>query len=407
METRVTALKPGGAPKKPDADIARRLGLEGDRRAGGYRFRWWHGAIAVAALVVLGWLLLRGGGGPVYVTQPVTRGGLSVSVSATGTLAPRDQVDVGAEVSGRIDAIAVDYNDHVKKGEVLARINTDNFRAALAQARATLAQAEATLVEAKHTRDRYVALAKSDALSRQQRDNAVADYKRALAGVALAKAQVESDETTLSKATIVSPIDGVVLDRKVSVGQTVVSAFQTPVLFTLASDLSQMELDVDIDEADVGQVSPGAAATFTVDAYPAKRFNAKLIAIRNAPKTVQGVVTYQGVLYVSNPENLLRPGMTATAEIHAAGVTNALLVPNGALRFTPPNMAEDAGAAPTGAREGRVWVEKDGKLSPRDLTLGISDGKQTAVVSGNLAVGEKLAVNVQMSNGQASGGQGP
>ena len=402
----MTALKPGGAPK-PDADIARRLGLEGDRRAGGYRFRWWHGTIAVAALVVLGWLLLRGGGGRADLTQPVTRGALSVSVSATGTLAPRDQVDVGAEVSGRIDAIAVDYNDHVKKGEVLARINTDNFRAALAQARATLAQAEATLVEAKHTRDRYVALAKSDALSRQQRDNAVADYKRALAGVALAKAQVESDETTLSKATIVSPIDGVVLDRKVSVGQTVVSAFQTPVLFTLASDLSQMELDVDIDEADVGQVSPGAAATFTVDAYPAKRFNAKLIAIRNAPKTVQGVVTYQGVLYVSNPENLLRPGMTATAEIHAAGVTNALLVPNGALRFTPPNMAEDAGAAPTGAREGRVWVEKDGKLSPRDLTLGISDGKQTAVVSGNLAVGEKLAVNVQMSNGQASGGQGP
>jgi HlyD family secretion protein len=192
----------------------------------------------------------------------------------------------------------------------------------------------------------------------------------------------------------------------VSVGQTVVSAFQTPVLFTLASDLSQMELDVDIDEADVGQVSPGAAATFTVDAYPAKRFNAKLIAIRNAPKTVQGVVTYQGVLYVSNPENLLRPGMTATAEIHAAGVKNALLVPNGALRFTPPSMAKDAGTAPTGAREGRVWVEKDGKLSPVDLTLGISDGKQTAVVSGNLAAGEKLAVNVQMPNGQASGGQG-
>ena len=190
------------------------------------------------------------------MTKPVTHGDLAVNVSATGTLAPRDQVDVGSEVSGKIDALDADFNDHVKKGQVLARINTDQLKAQLEQARATLAQAQATLSQMSQTHRRFATLVKGNAMSQEQLNISVGDLARAKAGVGLARAQVRQDETMLSKATIYSPIDGVVLDRKVSAGQTVVAAMTTPVLFTLASDLSQMELDVDIDEADVGLLAP-------------------------------------------------------------------------------------------------------------------------------------------------------
>src|SRR5262249_27448703 len=225
-----------------------RLGPAGVSAPKFTRSQWIWIAAGVVAVIVGIAMLFRGAPPAQYVTQPVVRGDLALTVSATGTLAPRNQVDVGAEVSGRIDSIAVDFNDHVKKGKVLARTNTLAFEAALAQSRATLAQAQATLVQAEQTRTRTAALVRSNAASRQAMDAANADYLRAVAGVGLARAQVNSNYTTLTKATIYSPIDGVVLDRKVSAGQTVVAAMTTPVLFTLASDLSQMELDVDIDE---------------------------------------------------------------------------------------------------------------------------------------------------------------
>ncbi|MGD0144722.1 MAG: efflux RND transporter periplasmic adaptor subunit, partial [Rhizomicrobium sp.] len=252
------------AVPKPDQVLASRLGLgvKGKQR----RWYWIGGAILV--LAVVGGFALRGGPAHTYVTKPITRGLLAVDVSATGTLAPRDQVDVGAEVSGRIDKLEVDFNDHVKKGQVLARINTDQLVAQLQQAQATLDTAVATLNQMSQTYGRYQALGKKNAISREQLNSSTGDYERAKAGVELARATVDQDKTQLSWATIYSPIDGVVLDRKVSAGQTVVAAFTTPVLFTLASDLSQMELDVDIDEADVGQVRSGAKASFTVDAYP-------------------------------------------------------------------------------------------------------------------------------------------
>ncbi|HEY0107461.1 MAG TPA: efflux RND transporter periplasmic adaptor subunit, partial [Rhizomicrobium sp.] len=215
--------------------------------------------------------------------------------------------------------------------------------------------------------------------------------------------QVNSNETTLSKATIYSPIDGVVLDRKVSAGQTVVAAMTTPVLFTLASDLSRMELDVDIDEADVGLLKTGAKASFTVDAYPSRRFPATLISIHNAPQTVQGVVTYRGVLLVFNPQSLLKPGMTATAQIDAANVRHALLVPNTALRFVPPDDVK-AKAPPqpvplNGINWGRVWVDAAGTLTPRDLKLGATDGHLTVVLSGDLKDGEMAVTDTAVKPG--------
>ncbi|HWA91477.1 MAG TPA: efflux RND transporter periplasmic adaptor subunit [Rhizomicrobium sp.] len=379
----------------PDQDIASRLELGTKRRR---RWVWWVVGIVVLLLVVVVLMAsMRGGQAHNYVTKAVTRGNLAVVVSATGTLAPRDQVDVGAEVSGRIDALSVDFNDHVAKGQVLARINTDQLEAQLQQAKATLETAQATLEQMTQTHQRYEALAKGNAMSKEQLNVSVGDLARAKAGVALARAQVDQDQTALSKATIYSPIDGVVLDRKVSVGQTVVAALQTPVLFTLASDLNQMELDVDIDEADVGEVRAGSHATFTVDAYPARKFQARLVSVHSAPKTVQGVVTYQGVLLVHNEGGLLKPGMTATAEIDAANVKDALLVPNTALRYVPPDDVKQAGGNPppvlNGVSAGRVWLKSGTTLKPHDLKLGPTDGRSTQVLSSDLKPGDQVVTD--------------
>jgi HlyD family secretion protein len=383
------------AVPKPDQALAARLGIGSKRR----RRRWWlwiSGLILV--LGVGGWFALDRGPSHTYVTKPINRGLLAVNVSATGTLAPRDQVDVGAEVSGRIDKLEVDFNDHVKKGQVLARINTDQLVAQLQQAQASLDQAEATLNQTSKTHGRYAALDTINAVSREQLNTSTGDYARAKAGVELARAQVEQDRTLLTKATIYAPIDGVVLDRKVSAGQTVVAAFAIPVLFTLASDLSQMELDVDIDEADVGQVRSGAKATFTVDAYPSRKFAATLVSVHNAPKTVQGVVTYQGVLLEQNPGGLLKPGMTATAEIEAASIKNALLVPNAALRFVPPDdVKKGAPPAPpalNGVNAARVWTQNGKTLKPHDLRLGATDGRSTEILSGDLKPGDEVVTDL-------------
>ncbi len=383
------------AVPKPDQALAARLGIGSKRR----RRRWWLwlGVLAVI-LAGGGWFAMNRGAAHTYVTKPVTRGLLAVNVSATGTLAPRDQVDVGAEVSGRIDKLEVDFNDHVKKGQVMARINTDQLVAQLQQAQATLDQAEATLDQMTQTHERYVTLEKNNAVSREQLNSSNGDYERAKAGVELARAQVQQDQTLLTKATIYAPIDGVVLDRKVSAGQTVVAAFAIPVLFTLASDLNQMELDVDIDEADVGEVRTGAKATFTVDAYPARKFAATLISVHNAPKTVQGVVTYQGVLLEKNTDGLLKPGMTATAEIEAATIRNALLVPNAALRFVPPDDVKKGAppAPPTlnGVNAARVWTQNGKTLKPHDVRLGATDGRSTEILSGDLKPGDEVVTDL-------------
>lgn len=383
----------------PDTDLASRLGI-GARARGLSRRSWIVIGAGALALILLLILLLPRGSSTQYVTQAVTRGPLAVTVSATGTLQPRDQVDVGAEISGRIDALYVDYNDRVTKGEKLAKINTDQIDAQLAQSRATLATAQATLTQASQNFPRTAALAKSNAASQQDLDNARAELMRARANVNLAAAQVRANETLLSKATIYSPIDGVVLDRKVSRGQTVVAAMTTPVLFTLASDLSQMELDVDIDEADVGQVHPGQKAAFTVDAYPGHQFDATLISIHSAPKTVQGVVTYQGVLLVSNPNGLLKPGMTATAQIIASRLADALLVPNAGLRFVPPTTSTGATPAPNVPGQGRVYTEDGRRLKPHDLKLGATDGHVTQVVKGDIAAGDEVVTDVKAPQGK-------
>jgi HlyD family secretion protein len=398
---------------QPDPEMILRLGLaEAPKR--NWNRRKTLIAVAALALVLIGGAMafLMRGESTQYVTAAAARQDLAVTVSATGTLQPRDRVDIGAEISGRVDKVLVDFNDHVRRGQVLAELDTDQLRARLAQSEAALASAQAnvkqldaTLAQARAAATRAEALFRGDALAQQDLERAQADLARGAASVQkgnadarLAAAAVSADRTALAKAVIRSPIDGVVLNRQVEPGQSVVASLQAPVLFTLASDLKQMELQVDIDEADIGLVREGQGANFSVDAFPQRRFNAKLVSLRNAPKTANGVVTYQGILLVDNSSGLLRPGLTATAEILIDQLRDALLVPNGALRFSPPeNLAKAPPLPPAADGEsiGRVWVLTGDRLDPKTLRLGRSNGTLTAVLSGPLKAGDAVVTDVK------------
>lgn len=358
-----------------------------------------------------------------YVTSPVTRGPLTVTVTATGQLAPVTEVDIGSEVSGTVESVEADYNTRVHAGQVLARINTDKLKAVADQARAALDSAEAKTREAAATAKedelavwrcdqlRQKALCSQETLDQAQAALAVAQANQGAAAAAVKQAQaaLNQAETELAKAVIRSPINGIVLTRSVEPGQTVAASFQSPVLFTLAQDLAHMELDVDVDEADIGSVKEGLPASFTVDAYPNRSFPARLTQVRFGPKTIEGMMTYQTVLMVDNRELLLRPGMTATATITVQHIADALLVPNTALRFQPP-LAEESGSrglmgnllphaprsvsektqAPVETAERQVWILKDGKPVPQKIRIGASDGSLTQVLAGGLEPGMQV-----------------
>jgi HlyD family secretion protein len=398
---------------------------------------WWWIALGVgllaASLLLL--RLFRGSGETTrYRTSPVERGSLTVLVTATGTLEPTDQVDVGSELSGIIASVFVDNNDTVRAGQVLARLDASKLaaqarqaRAAVDAARARVQEAEATLAESQLSLDRMKNLREADLVSRSSLDVAQAVFGRAEASLASARAQstqaeatLNAIETDLTKAAIRSPVDGVVLSRKVEPGQTVAASFQAPVLFRIAQDLRRMELHVDVDEADVSRVEKDQEATFTVDAYGDRSFPAKIREVSFASKTVEGVVTYEAVLDVDNGELLLRPGMTATAEITVQKIDDAILVPNAALRFAPPVEAQGqtsrrglvsmllprppirprtSESAPTDKSSQRVWTLKDGVPVALPVTTGPTDGTRTVVISGDLEPG--LAVIVDLESASA------
>jgi HlyD family secretion protein len=400
--------------------------------------------LVVAALVVLGLIaavamFLRSGKGTAiqFKTTEAKRGDLAVIVTATGTLEPVNQVDVGIEVSGTIRTVEVDYNGRVKVGQILAKLDTQKLEAQVLQSQATLEStqaklldAEATLVEARDNLERFKRVREMSGgkvPSHREYDAADATLKRALAGEATLKAQMSEakaklsiDQTNLSKAVIHSPINGIVLKRSVEPGQTVAASLQAPVLFTLAEDLTQMELRVDVDEADVGQVEQGQQATFTVDAYPDRAFPARITQVRYGSQAVAGVVTYKAVLKVDNASLSLRPGMTATALIRVKKVDNAILVPNAALRFTPPAQEPSASAgggglvskilprppgsasfreeAKTGAKQQRVWTVRNGQLEAIPITTGATDGIMTEVTGGEVEPGMTLVIDIVNAN---------
>jgi len=310
--------------------------------------------IAILAIILVVLILIFKTSQPKvnYRTVKISRGNLVVKVNATGTLKPLNQVEVGSEISGTIRSIEVDYNHRVKKGQVLARLDTTRIESELLQAQAKVegemanfkkVQADLTLAEGKLNRmleayERSGGKTPSQLeieLQRSEVQKLQAEMLRSQALIEEAKALIKLKEAELQKAIIRSPINGIVLARHVEVGQTIVSSLQSPALFTLAEDLRKMQLILDVDEADIAQVQVGQKAKFTVDAYPEKEFEAKVQEVRFYPKTSQGVVTYEVVLEVSNPELLLRPGMTATAEIIVKELKDVLLIPNQALRFDP------------------------------------------------------------------------
>lgn len=398
----------------PQQEVQQTLGMDGKRK----QFNWmW--ALLVAML----------GGGiyflqqepPVqlveYVTQPLTRGDLQVTVTATGTLQPTKQVTIGSEVSGIIENVFVDFNDKVTVGQTMAQLDPQTLEARLTSARASLQSAEASLAQARATvleveakTRRSKELTERDLLSLQSLEADEAASLRAIASVAGAEAQVTSakaalneSETSLAKAVIRSPIDGIIISREVDPGQTMAASFQTPVMFIVAEDLAHMVLNLGIDEADIGQVREGQEATFRVDAYPRKEFTAKIISVRFKPLKVNNIVTYETVLSVSNPDLLLRPGMTATAEILIEETTEVLLVPNRSLRFLPP----EERVAQLAAEGDNVWVLENGQPRPVPVAIGLSDGEFTEIKSDSLSADADLIIDVVREARSPFSGGGP
>ncbi|QID19179.1 efflux RND transporter periplasmic adaptor subunit [Nitrogeniibacter mangrovi] len=390
----------------------------------------WIGWVIVALLVagVAAWWLSAGSGNGVtrYRTTAVATSDLTVTVSATGTLQPTNKVDVGSELSGIITHVLVEDNDTVRAGQVIAQLDTAKLKDAITSARASLESAQAGVLQAEATvsesasnlaRLQEVArLSGGKVPSRAELDTGRAALARARADLAAAKATVterratlSTAETNLAKAAIKSPINGVVLSRDVEPGQTVAASLQAPVLFTLAEDLAQMELQVNVDEADVGQVAEGQQATFSVDAYPNRRYPAQITRVSYGAQTTDNVVSYLTTLKVDNDDLSLRPGMTATAEIVTTTKTHVLVVPNAALRFTPPTTTRESGSVvsrlmprPPRPREAKtvkpadgstarqVWVLRDNVPVAVPVTIGVTDGRVTEIVGGALKAGEAV-----------------
>jgi HlyD family secretion protein len=404
----------------PD-EMSRKLGL------GRHRKRAPLGKLAIAVAVVLGiglWVTLaRIGSGQdiTYVTEPAAIADLQVIVSANGTVEPTDMVDVSSELSGTIHAVHADFNDLVAEGTVLAELDVARLeatflvrQASLASADANVAVAEASLMEARATYERGVTLQERGIESQQAFTAQEAAFIRAGAEVQsatalrdLAQANVELAQVDLDAAYIRSPVTGVVLDRAVDPGQIVAASLSAPVLFTIAEDLTRMELQVAIDEADIGLIETGQQAVFTVDAYDDRAFSAEISQVRLAPETLDGVVTYMGILMVDNSDMALRPGMTVTADIVVSAVEAALVVPNAALRYSPPQTVEANGASGSGLvgmimpgrpsgdgatdTSGRsVWVLRDGVPTEIAVQTGESDGSFTTVLSGDLTEGDRV-----------------
>ncbi len=411
--------------------------------------RWWQRAstwIAVAALALAGgglyvWQSQKNAkAAPVYVTEPLKTGDITLTVAANGTLQPTRSVNVGSELSGTVKRVLVDVNDRVKAGQVLVELDTAKLqdqvtqaRAGLASAQAQLAQAVATAREARATLARFEEVARlsgGKVPSATELDSAKAAVDRAVAAEAAAQASVNearaalsTNETNLSKASIRSPISGVVLSRSVDPGNAVAASLQAVTLFTLAEDLAQLKLDVAVDEADVGNVKVEQKATFTVSAFPARRYPATIQRVAFGSTKTDNVVTYTTTLNVDNADLSLRPGMTAAATIVAKEAKGVLLVPNTALRFSPassngaaaasggsilskmmprpPNTRpKTAGMDRRGGGPRQIWVLENGQPVAKEVRTGISDGRNTEVSGEGLSEGMAV-ITEQRASGAA------
>ncbi len=428
--------------------------------------------LVVVAGAILGWAILRKNGTNAvkYKTEAITKGDIEALVVTTGTLNPVTVVEVGSQVSGKIDKLYVDFNSHVQKGQVIAELDKSILQTRVDQNRANYLSAVASLEKAKVTLDnlekkyqRALSLFEKNLISYEEKEAAEAAYlgaktdlQSAQARVEQAKSQLESSEVDLSYAIIRSPIDGIVISRNVNVGQTVQASFQAPKLFEIANDLSKMQVECSVDEADIGKVQEGQKVRFTVDAFPNETFTGTVKQVRYSPTISQNVVTYTTIVDVENPGMKLRPGMTATVSIVTGEAKGVLRVPNAALRFTPnlspeemkalmeevrqkmmakrqaeggtagpeaqaarpraeqgsgPRLipfAQEGGFSPTGGQTGSrrpstVWyLDEKGKLSLAFIRPGVTDNTYTEIVRGDLKEGQMVIVGYESGGGSSS-----
>jgi HlyD family secretion protein len=370
--------------------------------------------IIIGALLVV---LLAGGlffyfksgnNAPKFKTQTAARGDIRATVTATGTMNAVTTVLVGTQVSGTISKLYVDFNSPVKKGQILAQIDPATFQAQVDQARANMMaaranvqKAEAAVVDTKRTMERNKTLFARNLIAKSDEDTAETNYLSAeaqlsasKAAVAQTKAALDFAETNFRYTKIISPVDGTVISRNVDVGQTVAASFQTPTLFNIAQDLTRMQIDTSVDEADIGKIKVDQTVEFAVDAYPDITFRGKVAEVRNAPITVQNVVTYDVVVRVDNPELKLKPGMTANVSIILDEKKGVLRVPNAALRFRPPESGKAITPQKGSADQkgSAVWVLENDKPKRIKVTSGIGDGNYTEILSGDLKEGDAVIV---------------
>jgi HlyD family secretion protein len=374
------------------------------------------GAVIII-LAVAAYFFLRGNNKePQFRTEKVVKGDVVMTVTATGTVNPVTTVLVGTQVSGTIKEIYADYNSSVKKGQLIARIDPATIEAQAEQATANLLSAEAnmekatvTRIDANRTMERNKELFSKNLIAKSELDTSETNYETSNAQESAAKSQIAQTkaalklvETNLQYTRIISPVDGVVISRNVDVGQTVAASFQTPTLFTIAQDLTKMQIDTSVDESDIGNIKVGQDVEFIVDAYPDSTFKGRVWQVRNAPITVQNVVTYDVVIKVDNPELKLKPGMTANVSIIISTKKDVLKIPNAALRFRlsekGPQTSEKKGPG--------VWMLEKGKPVRVPVTAGISDGSFTELLSGDIREGRELIVE-SLAKAKASGTTGP
>jgi len=389
-------------------------------------------ALVLSGAIVLTLLALSMAPGPIdgsptpeYQVAPVERGAILSTVTASGILDAVDVVEVGSQLSGRIVAVEADHNSVVKKGDVIARLDPEEFEALVDEAKAdvaiALAEEKAARVQWEETQRELVrleALGEQNAVSDRELDKARANFSSAEAALDLAKARVEQrraglsrNQFNLDRSVIRAPIDGVVIERGVNVGQTVAASLQAPTLFTVARDLRNMQVETSVDEADVGRVKAGQRASFTVDSFPGRVFTGKVVQVRKAPQVVQNVVTYTVIISAYNDGRHLLPGMTANVSIVVSEKNDVLKVPNAALRFAPTGTdgvpvvtalatAETEASLATAVDQvpGRVWaIGKDGTPKPVPVLAGASDGLATEVVAGKIKVGTPVIVGYRDS----------
>ncbi len=386
------------------------------------------GTVLVAVLGAGGYVYWNGDQKPpiTYKTAKIERGTVTQVVTATGTINPVITVQVGSQVSGIIQALFADFNSVVKAGQVVAQIDPVPFRtrvtemdANLQNAQGNLARARADLALQKLNFDRASALFEQRLNALQEVDNARTAYETSQATIQIAEAQVkqaraqmETAKVNLAYTIIRSPVNGIVISRNVDVGQTVAASFQTPVLFTVAKDLTKMQVDTNVSESDIGGITDGKPATFVVDAYPDHIFTGTILQVRNAPITVQNVVTYNVVIGVDNTDLRLRPGMTANASIMVARRDDVLKVPNQALRFKPTLARTEEKTGGRTGDEGRphpkVWLrDPQGTPVPVEVTTGITDGAVSELVEGAVKEGDDVIIGVEMPKGPYGGSLPP